>query len=166
MQYSEKMKTTDKPTLQAFHIEGVKHINPFDALEAIDNEEAVMIDVREIDEVKQESVPLDRVLNHPMSVILERLPYISKDQNIIVVCPGGVRSSKVASLLMQHGYENVASLDGGLKTWIAKGFPIQRNISTVECGCNCGTKPKGTILTTKVANIDVDSFDYKNLRMI
>jgi len=110
------MKTTDKPTLQDFHIDGVKHINPIDALEALQNGEAVMIDVREIDEVKLESVPLDRVLNHPMSVILDRLPYITKDQNIIVACPGGVRSSRVASLLIQNGYENVASLDGGLKT--------------------------------------------------
>ncbi len=160
------MRTTDKPTLQAFHIEGVKHINPFDALEALNNGEAVMIDVREIDEVKQESVPLDCVLNHPMSVILERLPYISKDQNIIVACPGGIRSSRVAGLLMQHGYENVASLDGGLKTWIVKGFPIQRNIITVECGCNCGTKPKDTILRTKAPNIAANHIDYKNLRMI
>ena len=46
------MKTTDKPKLQVFHIDGVKHINPIDALEALQNGEAVMIDVREIDEVK------------------------------------------------------------------------------------------------------------------
>jgi len=121
------MKTTDKPTLQDFHIDGVKHINPLDALEALRNGEAVMIDVREIAEVKLESVPLDRVLNHPMSVILDRLPYITKDQNIIVACPGGVRSSRVASLLIQNGYENVASLDGGLKTWKAKGLPYEIN---------------------------------------
>ena len=31
------MKTTDKPTLQDFHIDGVKHINPSDALEAINS---------------------------------------------------------------------------------------------------------------------------------
>ena len=36
------MKTTDKPILQDFHIEGVKHINPSDALEAIKSGEAVM----------------------------------------------------------------------------------------------------------------------------
>ena len=121
------MKTTDKPTLQDFHIDGVKHINPIDAFEALQNGDAVMIDVRELIEVQLESVPLDRVLNHPMSVILDRLSYITKDQNIIVACPGGVRSSKVASLLIQHGYGNVASLDGGLKTWKAKGLPYKTN---------------------------------------
>ena len=160
------MKTTDKPTLQVFHIEGVKHINPEDALEALNNGEAVMLDVREMNEVTQERVPLDRILNHPMSVILERLPYISKDQNIIVACPGGVRSSKVAIILMQHGYESVASLDGGLKTWIAKGLPYERNISTSGCGCSSDTKSKDTILKTKPANIIANGIDYKNLRRI
>ena len=129
------MKTTDKPSLQDFHIEGVRHINPLDALEALEKGEAVMIDVREINEIALGSVSLDRVLNHPMSVILERLPYISKDQNIIVACPGGVRSSKVASLLMQHGYQRVASLDGGLKTWKAKGLPYEIN-SSGQCVSN------------------------------
>ncbi|MDO8928105.1 MAG: hypothetical protein Q7W54_03865, partial [Bacteroidota bacterium] len=83
------MKTTDQPIIQNFQIEGVKHISVSDAFEAINSGEAVMLDVRELNEVQQESVPLDHVLNHPMSVIMDRLPYIAKDQNIIVACPGG-----------------------------------------------------------------------------
>ena len=160
------MRTTDKPTLQAFHIEGVKHINPADALEALNNSETVMIDVREINEVNQERVPLDHVLNHPMSVILERLPYISKDQNIIVACSGGVRSARIVSLLMQNGYKSVASLDGGLKTWIAKGLPIDRNAAISGCGCSPDTKSKDSILKSKVTNIVANSIDYKNLKRI
>jgi len=155
------MKTTDKPTLQDFHIDGVKHISPMDALEALQKGEAVMIDVRELDEVKLDSVPLDRVLNHPMSVILDRLPYITKDQNIIVACPGGVRSSKVANLLMNYGYEHVASLDGGLKTWKAKGLPYDSN-STEGCGCNPGKQ----IYTAAPFKNRKSNIDLKNLRRI
>jgi len=158
------MKTTDKPTLQVFHIDGVKHISPIDALEALQNGEAVMIDVREIDEVNLESVPLDRVLNHPMSVILDRLPYITKDQNIIVACPGGVRSSKVANLLIQHGYENVASLDGGLKTWKAKGMPFESH-SPEGCGCN-PVMNNNTIASAASKKKDLKNIDFKNLRRI
>jgi rhodanese-related sulfurtransferase len=155
------MKTTDRPTLQEFHIDGVKHINPLDALEALQNGEAVMIDVRELSEVQLESVPLDRVLNHPMSVILDRLSYITKDQNIIVACPGGVRSSKVASLLMNYGYKHVASLDGGLKTWKAKGLPFESN-SPEGCGCNPGKH----ITTAAPFKNRMSNIDYKNLRRI
>lgn len=52
--------------------------------------EAVLIDVREIHEVANENVELDNVLYHHMSVIMDRLPFISKEQNIILVCAHGV----------------------------------------------------------------------------
>lgn len=134
------MKTTEKPTLQEFHIEGVKHINPEYAYEAIIKGNAVIIDVREEDEIYLESIPLDNVLYHPMSKIMERLKYISKEQNIIIVCPGGIRSTKVANLLNQQGYPNVANLDGGFNMWVAKGFPFERNnFSVNSCGCGCGS---------------------------
>lgn len=161
------MKTTDNPILQDFQIEGVKHINPLDALEAIKSGEAVMLDVREINEVKLESVPLDRVLNHPMSVIMDRLPYITKDQNLIVACPGGIRSVKVANLLSLQGYPNVASLDGGFMMWKAKGLPMDSNLSFGGCGCNSGTQKQAdtSLLSTKTkTNFTVP--DLKNLKRI
>jgi hydroxyacylglutathione hydrolase len=131
------MKTTEKPTLQDFHLEGVKHITPSNTLETLKNGEAVLIDVREENEVKLESIPLDNVLYHPMSVIMERLPYISKDQPIIVGCPGGVRSTKVAYLLMKQGYPDVANLDGGFVMWKSQGLPFESKTSS-NCGCSCG----------------------------
>lgn len=137
------MKTSDKPTLQEFHIEGVKHISPEDTLAALTSNEAVLIDVREVNEVKLESIPLDNVLYHPMSVIMDRLAFISKDQNIIVGCPGGVRSSKVANLLNLQGYPNVANLDGGFRVWKAKSLPFDSNILFVGSGCGCGSSNSG-----------------------
>ena len=129
------MRTTEIPTLQSFHIEGVSHIIPTDALEAIENGEAVLIDVRELSEVRLEKIPLDRVLNHPMSVIMDRLPYISKEQNLILICQGGVRSVKVANLLSRQGYPHVANLEGGISLWKAQGLPIESNIPIGGCGC-------------------------------
>jgi rhodanese-related sulfurtransferase len=161
------MKTTEKPTLQDFHIEGVKYINPSDALEALKNKEAVMIDVREINEVKLEGIPLDRVLNHPMSVIMDRLAYIPKDQNIIAACPGGVRSVKVANLLNQQGYPNVASLDGGFMIWKAKGLPYESTQSFGGCGCHSGTpKLSDTISPKAPVKNNINISDLKNLRRI
>ncbi len=121
--------------MQNFHIEGVKHIIPTDALQAIEKGEAVLIDVRELSEVRLEKIPIDRVLNHPMSVIMDRLPYISKDQYIILICQGGVRSVKVANLLNRQGYPHVANLEGGISLWKAQSLPIESNIAVGGCGC-------------------------------
>lgn len=143
------MKTTEKPTLQEFHIEGVKHIAPADAFESLTKNEAVLIDVREMDEVAREQVPLENVFIHPMSVIMDRLPYIAKDQNIILACPGGVRSTKVANLLNMQGYPAVANLDGGLNLWKKQGFPYEIKLSFSGLtyaggGCGCGTSSENS----------------------
>lgn len=131
------MKTTDYPTLQAFHIDGVKHIHPSDALVSLEKGEAVLIDVREFSEVKLEKIPVERVLNQPMSVIMDRLPYISKNQNIILICQAGVRSVRAANLLDKQGYPNVANLEGGITMWKALGLPIESNVNSGGCGCGC-----------------------------
>lgn len=138
------MITTSKPQFQEFHIEGVKHISPFDAFETLKSGNATLIDVREENEVMAEFVPLDNVLNHPMSVIVERLPLISKEQNIILACPGGVRSSKVANLLNVQGYSHVANLDGGLSKWKEEGFPFATNKASSSNCCCSGSNLSGS----------------------
>jgi rhodanese-related sulfurtransferase len=132
------MQTTETPTLQDFHIEGVRHVVPKEAYEAIEKGRAVLLDVRELNEVKLESIPLDRVINHPMSVIADRLPYISKDQNIVVICQAGVRSVKVVNFLNRNGYPNVANLEGGITLWKELGLPIETKIAAGGCGCQTG----------------------------
>lgn len=158
------MKTSDQPIIQNFQIEGVKHINVSDAFDAINSGDAVMLDVRELNEVKLESVPLDHVLNHPMSVIMDRLSYIAKDQNIIVACPGGVRSVKVANMLNLQGYPHVANLDGGLMIWKSKGLPFESITSTGGCGCNSGKQAQIGFVTKNLKS--GGQVDFKNLRRI
>lgn len=138
------MKTTDKPIFQEFHIDGVKHIGPHEALECLKSNEAVMIDVREEEELEIDSIPLENVINHPMSVIMDRLPQIPKDQNLILMCPGGVRSSKVANLLNIQGYSNVASLDGGFKLWKSMGLPYESILPAGGCSGGCSSCKPGT----------------------
>lgn len=132
------MKTTDSPHFQEFTIKGVIHISPADAMETLTANDAVLIDVREESEVKMESVTVDNVLYHPMTVIIDRLQYIARDQNIILVCNVGLRSTKVANLLNLKGYPHVANLDGGIMAWKAAGFPVTINPSSGSaCGCGC-----------------------------
>jgi len=137
------MKTTDKPLFQEFHIEGISHISPAEAFKAVNQGEAIMLDVREENELDYESIPLDEVIYHPMSEIMDRLDHIPKNKTIIVVCPGGVRSSKVANLLQIQGYKSVANLDGGLIMWKIQGLPFESHLS-MGCGCgsDCGVPEK------------------------
>ncbi len=129
------MKTTEKPTLQDFHIEGVQHITPQNALDAVYAGEAIMLDVREENEWKIEAIALNDVYYQPLSVIMKRLTYIPRDKAIIVFCHVGVRSTKVADMLIMNGFKNVANLDGGLVEWKSLGLPFD---SKRSFGCSCG----------------------------
>ena len=132
------MKTTENPLIQEFTLPGVNHISAEDAFELLTNDQAVLIDVRDEDEVEEGNIPLDKVLYHPMPIIIERLPYISKDQHIIIACAEGIRSVKVANLLNIKGYPSVTNLDGGLAIWQQKKLPyVQKSNPKSGCGCGC-----------------------------
>jgi thiosulfate sulfurtransferase len=162
------MKTSERPLLQYFHIEGVKHILSADAFEAVQSGDAVIIDVREMFEVQLENIPLEQVLNHPMSVIIDRLPYIAKDQKIIVICAHGERSVKVANLLQYQGYPEVASLEGGFEAWKNAGLPVESVLPVTGCGCHSDSiKQRETILKNPVSNPSVTgNINFKNVRRI
>jgi rhodanese-related sulfurtransferase len=134
----KQMNTTDKPTIQDFHIQGVKHISPVNAMEAVTAGNAILLDVREEFEWKTLSIDIGQILYHPMSVILDRLEKIPVDKPLIVICVSGERSTKIVNLLNRNGFEDVANLDGGIVKWIEEGMPFKSKLSKDQsCGCGC-----------------------------
>ncbi len=119
------IKTTDIPTLQEFHLEGVKHVLPEDAWEAIKNDVAVIIDVRE----DYETVSyIENARFHPMDQILSWLPAVPTDIPVIILCKMGIRSAHVARVLMEQGFSNAANLDGGFEAWKTNGLPYKTRL--------------------------------------
>ena len=47
-----------------------------------------------------------------------------KQDSIVLYCGGGYRSVLAADALHQMGYENVLSMDGGIRAWREAGFPL------------------------------------------
>ena len=43
---------------------------------------------------------------------------------IVLYCGGGFRSALAADALQKMGYRNVWSMDGGIRGWREKGFPL------------------------------------------
>jgi rhodanese-related sulfurtransferase len=54
----------------------------------------------------------------------QRVP--DHDSEIILYCGGGFRSALVADNLQKMGYRNVYSMDGGIRDWRAKGYPLTK----------------------------------------
>jgi rhodanese-related sulfurtransferase len=98
------MITSETPVFQSFNICGVEHISPENAYSELQNGTAILLDVREESEYMIEYIPRNDVLHFPMSSIMDDIRNIPDDKPIIVICRGGVRSTKVANMLNRNGF--------------------------------------------------------------
>ena len=124
------MIASEIPQFQEFHIAGVHHITPQNALTELENDTAIMIDVREEPEYKLEYIPHRNVFYFAMSEIVAQYRGIPTGKPVIVICNAGIRSLKVANWLNLNGIVNSVNLDGGIIKWKALGLPVESGSST------------------------------------
>ena len=81
----------------------------------------LLLDVREPDEYEQGAIPgsIHIPRGNLESGIENRV--VDRDQPIVVMCAGGVRSAFAADTLGQLGYTDVVSMDGGFNRWKDEG---------------------------------------------
>lgn len=84
----------------------------------------VLIDVREPAEYARGHVPV--AINVPQAELAQRLDEVPRTQPVFVICESGGRSLKAAQFLMQVGYTQVASVEGGTAAWRLADKPLAR----------------------------------------
>lgn len=88
------------------------------------DEGALLLDVREPDEVAAVGYGGCEVLTIPLSQFEARWAETPRDRDVIVACAVGERSLKAAYFLMYQGYDRVMNMRPGIARWVARGFPI------------------------------------------
>jgi len=73
-----------------------------------------LIDVREEHELEVCEIGGEHI---PMDDIMDNLPRIDKDKQVIIHCRSGARSGAVCMKLEAIGYTNVYNLKGGIIAW-------------------------------------------------
>jgi len=102
-------------------------------------EGALLVDVREADEVAALAFDAPDVVHLPLSSFERRFAELPRDRELVLACAVGVRSLKATYYLMYQGYANVANLSGGIQRWAAKGFPVRGSLEpTFAAGGCCG----------------------------
>ena len=89
-------------------------------------EKFLLVDVREESEFAKDHLPNAIHLGKGIIErdIEERVPDTSAP--LILYCGGGFRSALAADNLQKMGYTNVLSMDGGIRGWRDKGYPLVR----------------------------------------
>ena len=109
----------------------VKEICPTTTQEWI-KEGALLVDVRESDEVAELAYDVPHLIHIPLSEFEDRFLEIPKDKKVVMVCKGGGRSLRAAGFLVNHGYKNVVNMQNGIVRWTEKGFPTKGNTAAVK----------------------------------
>ena len=101
-------------------------LTPSGAVQLINREKAVVIDVCGADEFAAghvagaKNVPLDELDARLSSVVKNKaLP-------VVLVCASGMRSRRAVSVAKKLGYEQAQSLAGGLKAWKEANLPVEK----------------------------------------
>ncbi len=89
--------------------------------------DVVVLDVREPEEYAHGHVPGS--INLPQADLASRLEELPRSRPIWVICQAGFRSLRSAQFLKQVGFEQVASITGGIAAWSGAGRPLNRGAS-------------------------------------
>ncbi len=110
----------------------IENLTPDQVHEEISNGKAILIDIRESEELNQNGkiggsvhAPRGMLEFYADSSLPYHRPEFDKNKRLILHCASGGRSALATATLKQMGYNNVAHLDGGLKAWKEAGKPVE-----------------------------------------
>ena len=117
------MTTSQTPTsvsedqIKLIDVEQLKHL--------IENDSALLVDVREADEYASERI--DGAIVVPLSKFDHRKIPNNHDKRLVLYCRSGNRSERAAEKLLDAGYTEVTHLKGGIMAWRSQGMSIKAN---------------------------------------
>lgn len=102
-------------------------LDPQAMVQLMNRDKAVVIDVCEPDEFARSHVIGAK--NLPLGQLEDKLGQVVKNKStqVIMVCQVGARSARAAAAARKLGYDNVQSLSGGLRAWVAASMPTEKS---------------------------------------
>ncbi|MBP8002813.1 MAG: STAS domain-containing protein [Chloroflexi bacterium] len=80
-----------------------------------------IIDVREPEEFVTGHIPNAELI--PMPKIMSREFKLPRDEEVVLVCRTGRRTTQIIYALQKEGYRNLSNMDGGMVAWEGAGLP-------------------------------------------
>ncbi|OAN10739.1 MULTISPECIES: rhodanese-like domain-containing protein [Exiguobacterium] len=96
----------------------MKRFTAKEVQEKLENGEQLnIIDVREVDEVKEGKIP--EAIHIPLGLVEFKMNELDKKKQYVMVCRSGARSGRAATYLEGQGFD-VINMDGGMMAYEGK----------------------------------------------
>ena len=101
-------------------------VDPHQAVELINREEAVVVDVRPVADFSKGHIV--NAINLPTSGSKKQINRLQKyqDRPIVVACRSGAQSAQACRELRRQGFGKVFNLRGGILAWENANLPVTR----------------------------------------
>ncbi len=106
--------------------QGSQRLAPLEAVQKINHDSALVLDVRELSEYENGHI-LDS-LHIPLGSLSNNLKRLEKhrEQAVIISCASGSRSAQACHTLRKNGFTQVYNLRGGIIAWQNANLPLTR----------------------------------------
>ncbi|MEB4590420.1 rhodanese-like domain-containing protein [Candidatus Thiothrix sp. Deng01] len=103
-----------------------KQVNSAQAVQILNQEDSVVLDVREDNELRGGKIKGARHI--PLGQLKNRLGELeqSKGKPVLVYCRSGNRSSYACQLMTKAGFQDVNNLAGGIMAWESANLPVSK----------------------------------------
>jgi len=131
------------------NVQGIQRLTPLEAVQKINHDGAIVVDVRENSEFEGGHI-IDS-LHIPLGNLGNNLKRLEKyrDKDVIVSCASGNRSTTACHTLKKNGFEHVYNLRGGVFAWQNANLPLSRGTEKKAEKKKQKLKQKGQELASK-----------------
>lgn len=95
--------------------EGYRNVSSEEAKQLIDNNKVVVLDVRTPEEYQEGHIPNSILV--PVQELEFRLNELGKEEQYLVVCRSGNRSTQASEILINNKFTNINNMTGGMNNW-------------------------------------------------
>ncbi|MDX9739631.1 MAG: rhodanese-like domain-containing protein [Gammaproteobacteria bacterium] len=105
---------------------GFREVGPSQAVELINHENALALDIRSDEEFAKGHVVGS--INIPFALLDGRMDELQRhrERKLLVCCESGRQAAHACARLRSAGFESVHKLSGGLMAWRSAGLPLER----------------------------------------
>jgi phage shock protein E len=82
----------------------------------------IIVDVRTIPEYNEGHI--ENSINIPVQELADRLDELHKNDELLIYCRTGNRSSTAVNILSDAGFTKIYHMHEGISIWIQQGYPI------------------------------------------